>query len=392
MAVNLREDLEERIRLVREERLRLEDELKALREQPNHETELNGGDFARLAADIPAQISEAASPRPRGQRGRRVLARLAVAAILVIAIVAGLRGWNYLSSFESTDDAQIDGHIVPISFRIAGTVSRVLVNETETVETGQLIAEIDPRDAQAAVDNARANLAEAVAQVGSARADYEASLSKIREDEAAGDRARKDAGRYTSLYHQHVASGSDYDEKMSTAAVADATVDSDRANANAALASITSKEAAVKAAQASLDQALLNLGYTRITAPGGGVIGKKSIEVGQRVQPGQQLLAIVPLDDIWITADFKETQLRKIKPGQRVTVEVDATGSEYEGYVEGLAGASGEKYSLLPPENATGNYVKVVQRLPVRIRLKSGQDPDHRLRIGMSVEPKVWIR
>jgi membrane fusion protein (multidrug efflux system) len=194
------------------------------------------------------------------------------------------------------------------------------------------------------------------------------------------------------LYHQHVASGSDYDEKMSTAAVADATVDSDRANANAALASITSKEAAVKAAQASLDQALLNLGYTKITAPGGGVIGKKSVEVGQRVQPGQQLLAIVPLDDIWITADFKETQLRKIKPGQRVTVEVDATGSEYEGYVEGLAGASGEKYSLLPPENATGNYVKVVQRLPVRIRLKSGQDPDHRLRIGMSVEPKVWIR
>lgn len=392
MAVNLREDLEERIRLVREERLRLEDELKALREQPNHETELNGGDFAGLAADIPAHISEAAPPRPRGKRGRRVLARLAVAAVLVIAIVAGLRGWNYLSSFESTDDAQIDGHIVPISFRIAGTVSRVLVNETETVETGQLIAEIDPRDAQAAVDNARANLAEAVAQVGSARADYEASLSKIREDEAAGDRARKDAGRYTSLYHQHVASGSDYDEKMSTAAVADATVDSDRANANAALASITSKEAAVKAAQASLDQALLNLGYTKITAPGGGVIGKKSVEVGQRVQPGQQLLAIVPLDDIWITADFKETQLRKIKPGQRVTVEVDATGSEYEGYVEGLAGASGEKYSLLPPENATGNYVKVVQRLPVRIRLKSGQDPDHRLRIGMSVEPKVWIR
>jgi membrane fusion protein (multidrug efflux system) len=122
------------------------------------------------------------------------------------------------------------------------------------------------------------------------------------------------------------------------------------------------------------------------------VVGKKTVEVGQHVQPGEQLVAIVSLDDIWITADFKETQLRKIRTGQRVTIHVDATGGDYRGYVEGLAGASGEKYSLLPPENATGNYVKVVQRLPVRIRLFDGQDVDHRLRPGMSAEPSVWLR
>ena len=122
------------------------------------------------------------------------------------------------------------------------------------------------------------------------------------------------------------------------------------------------------------------------------VIGKKSVEVGEQVEPGEQLLAVVPLEDIWVTANFKETQLRKIKPGQRVTIAVDATGSDYEGSVEGMAAASGERYSLLPPENATGNYVKVVQRLPVRIRLKAGQDPTHRLRPGMSAVPTVWVR
>jgi membrane fusion protein, multidrug efflux system len=137
---------------------------------------------------------------------------------------------------------------------------------------------------------------------------------------------------------------------------------------------------------------LLGLEYTRIVAPLSGVVGKKTVEVGQRVQPGQQLLAIVPLDDIWITANFKETQLRRIRRGQRVTIHVDVTGREYEGYVEGLAGASGEKYSLLPAENATGNYVKVVQRLPIRIRLVEGQNQDHGLRPGMSVEPSVWLR
>jgi len=152
------------------------------------------------------------------------------------------------------------------------------------------------------------------------------------------------------------------------------------------------REAAVNAAQAAVDQALLNLEYTRITAPMSGIIGKKTVEDGERVQPGQQLLAIVPLNDIWITANFKETQIRRMRRGQRATIYVDAIGRDYQGYVEGVGGASGEKYSLMPPENATGNYVKVVQRLPIRIRLREGQDADHRLRVGMSVEATVRFR
>jgi membrane fusion protein, multidrug efflux system len=141
-----------------------------------------------------------------------------------------------------------------------------------------------------------------------------------------------------------------------------------------------------------LDQALLNLSYTKIAAPFGGVIGKKTVEVGQRVQPGEQLMAIVGLSDIWVTANFKETQVRRMRAGEHATIYVDELGRDYEGYVEGLAGATGEMYSLLPPENATGNYVKVVQRLPIRIRFNSGQDSDHALRPGLSVEPKVWLR
>jgi membrane fusion protein, multidrug efflux system len=144
--------------------------------------------------------------------------------------------------------------------------------------------------------------------------------------------------------------------------------------------------------RAALDQAKLNLEYCRIYSPVTGVATKKSVQIGTRVSPGQELLSVVPLDDLWITANFKETQLKQMRPGQRVTIKVDAFHHEYEGKVESVAGTSGAKTSLLPPENATGNYVKVVQRIPVRIRLNPGEDNDHRLRPGMSVEPKVWLQ
>jgi membrane fusion protein (multidrug efflux system) len=156
-------------------------------------------------------------------------------------------------------------------------------------------------------------------------------------------------------------------------------------------ATVRSRQATADRQKTIVDQAMLNLSYTKIVAPIDGVIGKKNAEPGQQVSPGQQLMADVPLNDLWITANFKETQLRKMHPGQRATIHVDAYDREYEGYVESLAAASGARFSLLPPENATGNYVKVVQRLPVRIRLKQGEDADHRLRPGMSVDPKVWL-
>jgi len=152
-----------------------------------------------------------------------------------------------------------------------------------------------------------------------------------------------------------------------------------------------SAQAQVAQRRALLDQAKLNLSYCTIVAPVSGIVGKKTVEVGQNISPGQQLMAVVPLDDIWVTANFKETQLCRMKPGQVVKFSVDAYSREYSGKVEGVGGASGSRFSLLPPENATGNYVKVVQRIPVRIDLEPGQNDDHRLRPGMSVDPKVYV-
>ncbi len=336
-------------------------------------------------------------PGGKGRRpSRRAVRGIVWTLVLVLlgstAMIGGPRLRRYLDAYESTDDAQVDGHIAPISSRIEGTIERVYVQDTEYVQAGALIAQIDPRDAKTALASARANLEQARAQLASARADYAASLSKVRQSEAVALQARNDADRYESLFKMRIASNSEHDDRVRAAAVADAAVESDSASAEAARTVIASRAAAVDAGQAAVDQALLNLEYTRITAPMSGVVGKKTLEDGERVQPGELLLAIVPLDDIWITANFKETQIRRMKPGQRATIYVDAIGRDYQGYVEGVGGASGEKYSLMPPENATGNYVKVVQRLPIRIRLKPGQDPDHRLRIGMSVEAKVRFK
>ncbi|HVN28217.1 MAG TPA: HlyD family secretion protein [Candidatus Binataceae bacterium] len=331
----------------------------------------------------------AANP-PRRRRG--IFGTLILLLLAAVVAGVGVRVWNYLDTYESTDDAQIDGHVAPISARIEGTIAHVYVQDTDYVQAGALIAQIDPRDAQTALASTRANLAQSRAQLDSARADYGAALSKIRQSEAVALQARNDANRYDSLFNLRVVSTSEHDDKVRAASVADATVESDHASAEAARTQIASREAAVNAAQAAVDQALLNLEYTRITAPMSGIIGKKTVEDGERVQPGQQLLAIVPLNDIWITANFKETQIRRMRRGQRATIYVDAIGRDYQGYVEGVGGASGEKYSLMPPENATGNYVKVVQRLPIRIRLREGQDADHRLRVGMSVEATVRFR
>ncbi len=358
---------------------------------PHSDYEPVGDHVAELRrADANGFDSTEAVVRPR--RIGRMLFRLAIIPLAIVAALGATRAWHYMDSYESTDDAQIDGHIAPISSRISGTVARVYVEDTQLVASGAAVADLDARDEQAAADNARANLAQAIAMLDSARADAASAQAKVRQADATNAQAQKDADRYISLFGQHVVSRADYDDKVRAAAVDQAALESERANANAVAKTIGSREAAVKAAQAALEQAQLNLEYTKIAAPMSGIVGKKSVEVGERVQPGQQMLAIVPLDDIWITANFKETQIRRIVPGQRATIYVDATGREYEGNVVGLAGASGERYSLLPPENATGNYVKVVQRLPIKIRLKPGQNQDHRLRPGMSVESTVWLR
>jgi membrane fusion protein (multidrug efflux system) len=329
-------------------------------------------------------------------RSRRSLywrpVKLIMALIVAVLLCAGgLRSWTYLQSYESTDDAQIDGHLDPLSTRIDGTVVHVYVEDTYHVRQGQALVDLDPRDYQVAVENAAANLAQAEQGLKAAQQNYSLSVANLAATVATNAKAQLDVARYHELLKQEVIARETNDAIVMTGKVAAAAVSSDRAAVAVKARMIGQAAAAVQAAQASLDQARLNLSYTHIVAPAAGVVGGKTVQLGQRVQPGEQLLTIVPLNDIWITADFRETQLRRMRRGQPVTVHVDTTARDYKGYVEGMPGATGELDSLLPPENATGNYVKVVQRLPVRIRLNPGEDPDHRLRPGMSVEPTVWV-
>jgi membrane fusion protein (multidrug efflux system) len=344
----------------------------------------------------PPEIHSDSPPRTLAERQRRLL-RGHPWRVVILLIIAGLlataslRFWNYLQSYEWTDDAEIEGHLDPISTRINETVIRVYVENTYHVVKGQPLVDLDPRDYQVAVADATANLVQAQQGLQAAQQNYSLTVANLAGAVATNHEAQEDVARYGALFKESVISKELNDEIVRTGRVDAAAVDSDRAAARAAVTMIGQAEAAVKATQAELDQARLNLSYTHIVAPETGVVGDKTVQVGQRVQPGEQLLTIVPLNDIWVTADFRETQLRKMHRGQHVTIHVDTTGTAYKGYIEGLPGATGELFSLLPPENATGNYVKVVQRLPVRIRFYPGQDPHHRLRPGMSVEPTVWL-
>jgi membrane fusion protein (multidrug efflux system) len=329
----------------------------------------------------------------RGPWYRRISKRVLLVAMLIFAVAAlSPFAWNYLQSYESTDDAQIDGHIDPLSSRIDGTVVEVQVENNDRVTGGELLVEIDPRDYEVAVAQAKARLELAVAQLASAKQDYAASQANVRENDADNFRAQRDARRFSSLLEQQVVAQNEYDQYTAVARVDAAKVDSAREAAGSALKTIAARDADVDAAKAALDQALLNLSYTKIYAPANGIVGRRTVELGSRIQPGQSLMFVTETDEIWVTADFKETQLARMYRGEKVTVRVDTFGRDYRGYVRNLPGASGDRFSLLPAENATGNYVKVVQRLPVRIEFDPGQDPDHLLHPGMSVEPKVWLR
>jgi membrane fusion protein, multidrug efflux system len=402
---------------------------------------------------------EPATPQPKRslvamiKRYRKSLFFAAVAVLLVL----GAASWVYFSSYESTDDAQVDGHLHPISARISGTILRVNpdVEDSHFVQAGTVLAEIDPADFQAERDraqadyerlqagsvaaekditvtssgsNGRLDLAEAAVSeaedsVASERAALQAAEARLAGAEANFNRAEGDRRRYEKLLAKHEISQSEYDRVATeastdreavTAGKADTLSDqkrisqaqsrwaerkADLLSARSAPQQIASSRAKAAAAvsdasraHAQLTTAQLNLGYTKIIAPVSGIIGRKTVEAGQRVQPGQQLLTIIPVDDLWITANFKETQLQKMKPGQAAIIRADASGREYRGHIDSLGGATGSRFSLLPPENATGNYVKVVQRVPVRIVLEPSENDDHRLRPGMSVEPKVRLR
>lgn len=381
----------------------------------------------------------------RGQRARGYFREhpnaIWVVLIVVLAIAAGIFFlWRYYSVREGTDDAQIDGHIIPISSRVPGTVATVNFEDNQFVEKGAVLVQLDPTDYKVTVQKAEADLADArAAAVGAttgvpiARSTYNSQLANaeaalataqqrgtaaaaaLREAEANHHRLADDVQRFATLVAKDEISRQQYDNAVAREQAAAAAVDSARAQVAAANSRVAearaglsgaqtapqqiqvtqsragSANAAVARAQAVLDQAKLNLKYTTIVASEAGIISKRNVEPGQVIQPGQPLFAIVYLEDIWVTANFKETQLKNMKPGDPTTVHVDAYDRDYTGHVDSIGGATGARFSLLPPENATGNYVKVVQRVPVKIVFDKGQDPNHLLRPGMSVVPTVKV-
>jgi membrane fusion protein (multidrug efflux system) len=401
-------------------------------------------------------------PSPLMDRGYTPPARLnakrrrniMILIVVLVVLVGGVFLWRYLSSYESTDDAQADVHLYPVSARISGYVVKVNVDDNQWVEKGTVLVEIDPKDYEVAVTQAQANLASAEATAQSlnitipitsvnsssqlkstasditntnagiiaAQRQFTAAQAQVEQARANDVKVQDDLKRYKLLVDKKEVAEQVYDQalaaaKSSTAAVAAALanesaaqqfveqaqsrqvqaeanhqyaetgpqqVSSSKARARAAIADVEEK-------RALLEQAQLNLGYTKIVAPVSGEVNK-SVVVGLNVQAGQQLLTVVPLDEVWVTANFKETQLRHMRVGQKADIHIDSTGRTLKGHVDSIAGATGPLFSLLPPENATGNYVKIVQRIPVKIVLDPGENRERQLRPGMNVVPDVYLK
>jgi len=387
----------------------------------------------------------------------------------LLAAVGAFLAWRYYSVRETTDDAQIDGHVSPMAARVGGTIIAIPVKDNQVVAAGTVLVQLDPKDYQVAVERARADVAAAEAalagsqsdvpitstntatrlnettagvaaaqaslstterMVASAKARLESARATVLQVQANYDKAAKDVERFRPLVAKEEISKQQFDAAVAQADALKAGLGAVQAQVSEAEANVRTQESAlvrdrerVKEAQANeerahtgpqqvavtkahaqsaaarveeakalLQQAELNLQYTTVRAPVAGIVSNRTVELGQIVGPAQPLMALIPIEDIWVTANFKETQLRAMKPGQKASILVDVDGREYDGHVDSIAGATGARFSLLPPENATGNYVKVVQRLPVKIVLEPGQDRQHRLRPGMSVEATVYTR
>jgi membrane fusion protein (multidrug efflux system) len=411
----------------------------------------------------PPQTPASPAPLPASDRdlkwkrfsNRNPQFRMLLIIGVIVLVVAGFFLWRHFSSYEDTDDAQIDGHLNSISARISGHVAKLLIDDNQLVHVGQPLVEIDPTDYRVALDRAQADYANAIAvaeaarvnvpitsvsttsQVSSAQAEeenaragiaaarqqYAAANAQLAQAEANNVKAQNDLVRYKQLVDKQEISQQQYDQAVASAKAGAAAVDAAQASALAAeqqvhqaqarlltaeadvrsAATAPQQVAAIKARaqsadadvaqkKAALEAAQLNLSYALVLSPVEGVVTNRTVEAGQNVQIGQEMMRVINLDDIWVTANFKETQLAKMRVGQPVTIRFDVNGKDYNGHVNSIAGASGAITSLLPPENATGNYVKVVQRIPVKITFDPGETKEHVLRPGMSVEPKVWVR
>jgi membrane fusion protein (multidrug efflux system) len=397
---------------------------------------------------------EPAPPAPPPSNRRFVV----IGVILLLVIAAVFFYWR--STFtEDTDDAQVDGNLYQVSSRITGHVVKVYVDDNQTVQAGQLLAEVDPTDYQVSLDQARADLANAQAQyvqatvnvpitrvnvgtsvttsgsdvkgsadqVAQSQKQVESANARVDQAKANAIKAQLDVDRYTPLVQKDVISKQQFDAAVATAAASKAAVleaESDVLAAQNAVENAKQKlaqsqaqavqsvknapgqvkveqsraaaaEAAVQQAESRVQQAQLNLSYTHITAPTAGIVNKKNVEVGANLSVGQDLMTIIPLTDLWVTANFKETQLLHMHPCQAVTINVDAySGRKFSGRITQIGGATGSMLSLFPPENATGNYVKVVQRIPVRIDFTNlaQEDGDYVLRPGLSVTPDIAVK
>ncbi|MBB5017748.1 membrane fusion protein (multidrug efflux system) [Chitinivorax tropicus] len=338
-----------------------------------------------------------------------------VLLIATIGIAGGLGyNWWHGQHYVSTDNAQIEGRIVPIAARVAGYVTEVQAEDNQTAKQSELLVKIDDRDYKAKLLQADAELAvalsnagkqgndvgQAVAQISWAQANASAASANIKQSEANLQKARNDYERTRSLAAQAMASQQQLDAAETAVRTAEAQLKTARDSASAAGEQVTVYSAALRtakskvdAARAVRDLAAIQLADTELKAPTTGMVSKKNVEVGQLVQPGQTLMSLVTNDDIWVVANVKETDVGKVQPGAKAEIEVDAyPGMKFEGKVESISAATGAKFTLLPPDNATGNFTKVVQRIPVKIRLAQTADQKHPLRPGMSVNATIEAR
>ena len=386
----------------------------------------------------------------RSNRRRNIV----IFVIVLVLLVGGVFFWRYLNTYETTDDAQVDVHFYPVSARISGYVVKVNVDDNQYVQKGTVLVEIDPKDYEVAIAQAQANLTNAEATARSlnitvpitsvttasqlkftasdvatsnagiiaAEKQVAAAHAQLEQAQANDVKVQDDVRRYKLLVDKQEVAAQVYDQAVAAAKASTATIAAASANeaaaqqaveqarsrlagseANAQSAETAPQQvsatrdraraalAEVEQKRAALEQAQLDLQYTKIVAPVSGEVNK-SVVVGLNVQQGQQLLTIVPLDEVWITANFKETQLRRMRAGQKAEIHVDSSGRTFKGHVDSIAGATGPLFSLLPPENATGNYVKIVQRIPVKIVLDPGENGEHQLRPGMNVVPDVYLQ
>ena len=348
------------------------------------------------------QAPAEAAPAHGRRRGRK--RRIALVVIILLAL-AGVIYYLWSRQFETTDDAFLETNITNLAIRVAGQVQEVKIDDNQEVRAGELLVSIDPRDLQAKVDQARSALAAArsqaevaQAQVKAAQAAAEQVRAQLAGAQAQNQRAQEDLRRFESLFKENVTSQQQYQLALATAKSTQAAMEAAQKAVGAADAQVAQAVAGVQAAQdrvgqaqAALAQAELNLSYARVTAPISGRVTSKNVDIGDYLQVGQPLLALVP-SEFWVVANFKETQLTRMRPGLAVTIKIDAyPARKFRGHVESIQRGSGAVFSLLPPENATGNYVKVVQRVPVKIVFDEplGDVP---LGPGMSVVPRVRVR